>query len=875
MKIYTKTGDAGQTSLVGGKRVSKCCPRLESYGTVDELNSHIGLLITLCNDAKDQKFLLDTQGNLFVVGGYLATDNSEREVRANNIVTEEMVRDIEIQTDRLQTLVPPLRLFVLPGGTYAAAQAHICRTVCRRAERDILRLVESGAEVDAQVLAYMNRLSDYFFTLARKLNSDEKVEDIVWKRVVTMIAAVLCITGVAVGQTEHDSIRQTTLNPVVITGTNTYHKASDSPVAVKVITSKELQDAGATNLQDALTRLTTNITTHTSGMGTFVNFNGVSDDYILILENGKRVSGDDRWNRISLDNVKRIEVFSGAASALYGSDAIAGVINIITDDSRRGISASAATRMRSKGRMEQDVNVDVNTGIFSSYTSYNRREADNWQVSNLQAFTEKAADGSETEVLKLTGRPMSVGFGSHNISERMEWQFSDKWSAYIRGNYYDYQTQRPQAARYFSTPKKQSDGTYKYTSKQAYSYDLHHQSYSYGGGARWNPNSRTHIYLDVYGDNLRSLYDYWQTDDEEAYDEMRKRTRYFNETLRGIFRLNSWNKLSAGMELTQESLTSESDNISGEHTQTYNIFAQDEIDISSWLEAVAGVRYTYNNLFGSAVTPNAALFFHFGGLRLRASYSGGYRTPTLSQLYATDQAKTTSRYTLNNTSLNPEKNDFWQVNAEYANSWMSVSVGGFVNKIRDMINYRTMTDAEISSDNHLSALQAEGWTTIRQRDNIDRARLRGINTSLKFMFPFGLTIGGGYTMTDSRAETQTLNASTQTYEIKSTPVDKCVRNVGHVQASYDKTWKRYHLNVNVNGHMQGERYSSTYGYADGFSQWDLTTRHTITLPKFILEPGIGVENIFNSRDTSYWNSNFSTINPGRSVIVSLALRFRQ
>lgn len=92
-----------------------------------------------------------------------------------------------------------------------------------------------------------------------------------------------------------DSLHTVSLNPVVVTGTGTYHKADNSPVAVRVISAKELRDAQVTNLQDALSRLTSNITTHTNGMGTFVNFNGVSDDYILILENGKRVSGDDRW----------------------------------------------------------------------------------------------------------------------------------------------------------------------------------------------------------------------------------------------------------------------------------------------------------------------------------------------------------------------------------------------------------------------------------------------------------------------------------------------------------------------------------------------------------------------------------------------------
>lgn len=182
MKIYTKTGDRGQTSLVGGQRVSKCCDRLESYGTVDELNSHIGVLITYCKDERDAVFLTDVQAKLFVVGGYLATDNSTREVRQGNIVTPEMVAEVEQEIDRVQALLPPLRLFILPGGSRASAYAHVCRTVCRRAERCILRLVESGAEVDDNVTAYVNRLSDYLFVLARKLNVDNGVEDVVWRR---------------------------------------------------------------------------------------------------------------------------------------------------------------------------------------------------------------------------------------------------------------------------------------------------------------------------------------------------------------------------------------------------------------------------------------------------------------------------------------------------------------------------------------------------------------------------------------------------------------------------------------------------------------------------------------------------------------------
>lgn len=188
-KIYTKTGDEGMTSLVGGERVSKCSPRLESYGTVDELNSNIGVLITCMADngsqrddegAADNDFLCGVQRALFTVGGYLATDTTKRETSEATTVTPDMVASVEKEIDRLTAMLEPQRAFILPGGTIAASYAHVCRTVCRRAERDVLRLQESGAEVDTNVKKYLNRLSDYFFVLARKLNADAGIEDVKW-----------------------------------------------------------------------------------------------------------------------------------------------------------------------------------------------------------------------------------------------------------------------------------------------------------------------------------------------------------------------------------------------------------------------------------------------------------------------------------------------------------------------------------------------------------------------------------------------------------------------------------------------------------------------------------------------------------------------
>ncbi len=669
-------------------------------------------------------------------------------------------------------------------------------------------------------------------------------------------AAIACLSSSLFAQ--EDSLRPTELNPVVITGTGTYNTADNSPVSVKVISTKDIKNVQATSVQDALGKLTPNITIHTNGMGDFVNFNGVSDDYLLIMVDGKRVTGDDRWSRISMDNVKRIEVFSGAASALYGSDAIAGVINIITDETKNSGSATSRTKVMSHGRMNQNVNVDATKGKFSTYTSYNFRKSDNWQVNHYQEFTETDKDGNEQSVLKLNGRPMSQGFQSHNLSEKLEWRFNEHWKLYLTGDYYDYVTTRPQNAISFTqkktTDKSTGDIAYSYTPKQAYTYDLHHNSYSYGGGTRWTPNDSVEVTLNVNSDNFTSKYDYWQTDEKEAYDETRKETHNVNEILKGIFRLADWNKLSGGLEFVQESLKSESDNISHESTNTYNVFAQEELKIVKGFEAVAGVRYTYNTNFGNHVTPNVGLFYHVGGFRVRASYAGGYRTPSLSQLYATDQAKTSSRYTINNPSLKAEKNHFGTVNLEYGNEWMNIGVSGFINQIRDMINYRTLTEEEIAADAELTELSKE-WKTIRQRDNTDTALLRGVSPNVKFITKCGLTVGGGYTFTDGE-------------------VDKAVRHVGNVNVSYDKTWNKYHFNIALNGHIQGRRFSSTYGYADGYSQWDLNTRHVITMDKFTLEPGFGIENLFDKDDNSYWNSNYSTTNPGRSFYVSLALRFK-
>lgn len=183
MKVYTKGGDAGTTSLVGGKRIKKYGVRIEAYGTIDELNSSIGVLAA---DVRDQfqdwyDFLLVMQNKLFNIGCYLATDNPENEPKAPFGLCEADVEAIEQAIDKIDAKLPALNNFVLPGGCREAALADVCRTTARRCERRVVELSDE-VYIDGLVIRYLNRLSDFFFVFARFNNIEQQIPEIFWNK---------------------------------------------------------------------------------------------------------------------------------------------------------------------------------------------------------------------------------------------------------------------------------------------------------------------------------------------------------------------------------------------------------------------------------------------------------------------------------------------------------------------------------------------------------------------------------------------------------------------------------------------------------------------------------------------------------------------
>ena len=178
MKIYTKKGDSGKTSLIGGTRVPKHHLRIESYGTVDELNSYIGLIRDQDISAQDIEALLEIQDRLFTIGSHLATDPGKSKMVLPELL-ETDITFLENEIDRMDDLLEEMRSFVLPGGHTTVSYSHIARCVCRRAERIAVQLAEES-EVDEKIISYLNRLSDYLFTLSRKLTKDLNAKEIAW-----------------------------------------------------------------------------------------------------------------------------------------------------------------------------------------------------------------------------------------------------------------------------------------------------------------------------------------------------------------------------------------------------------------------------------------------------------------------------------------------------------------------------------------------------------------------------------------------------------------------------------------------------------------------------------------------------------------------
>ena len=654
------------------------------------------------------------------------------------------------------------------------------------------------------------------------------------------------------------------LNHVVVTGTGTHQRLKDSPAPVEVITARDIKRTGITDFQQAMSTLVPSLSFSGGGaMGNYMMMNGLSNKYILVLINGRKLIGDVSNNidlsRIDVSRIKRVEVLHGAGSSLYGSDAIAGVINIITDEPKDIMSVSSTTKFEEYGQFSQIVNVDLANEKFGSYTSYKHDQSHGWQQSPYK-YDKK---GEPAPTLTQT----TNAFHSNIIDQRFTFNPTNRLSFYANGGYYWKLTDRPEF-------QKDIDGGSKY--------DIHYESYKFGLGGKYKLNNKSTLSLDMIQDNFNQNYKY--TYDEKDYKigdySKTKRQKFYDVEAKGIFKFAKNNTTVFGLDYRSETLDRPSANVD-ESLYTMSAYGQHEIKFLDHFTAIGGLRYDYHETAKGRVTPKAALMYSVNNFNFRGTYSAGFRAPGLDELYYyLWKAGTSSTVTVGNKNLNPEKSNYFSLNAEYKTNRFSLSATGYLNYVDDMITDHTTPfadmpadvaaklKAKIKEDFHMTDDEIDGVKNYKEYLNLEKGQVRGFNVSAMAYLAYGVSVNANYAYASAQGKDKSGEWG---------PVSRSIRHSATVGANYLKHWEKYQLNVNLNTRFQSKRNQPghSYGDAPGYGVCNIFTRHTFTGIKFItLEPGIGINNIFNKVDDRPNGVNYGLLSPGRTVMASLRVQFK-
>ncbi|MBQ4381011.1 MAG: TonB-dependent receptor, partial [Bacteroidaceae bacterium] len=462
------------------------------------------------------------------------------------------------------------------------------------------------------------------------------------------------------------------LNPVVVTGSGHHQRLKSTATPVSVLSALEMQEQGITTLDGALTRMLPQVSMAPSSMGSFLRLDGLGNKYILILVNGQRLTGDisnnTDLNRINMSRVKRIEVLDGAASSLYGSDAIAGVINIITDQPTKNlIQGGSDTRVSGQGQLTENVLLDIYTKGFGSYTSYSHDRADSYQNNDLE-YTDK----TETKTQR-TLAPLFTGYRANVVGQKFTLSPNQHLALNAGIDYSHKITDRP------NTRTDITGGT---------DYEMRYQGLRWNAGGIYKFSNRNSLQADFVADYFRygKKYDVaTQTNAVGDYVQS-KRQRSLDGELKAILGLFDNSTTIFGADWRHDYLEATSGNID-KGAYTLAAYAQHEHKFLRDFTITAGLRFTHHETFKSHLTPKATLMYAPGNFRFRATYSAGFRAPGLDELYyhyfSVNRGK--AQISFGNRDLKPEKSHYFALNAEYHSSIFTVGVTGFINRINDMV----------------------------------------------------------------------------------------------------------------------------------------------------------------------------------------------
>ncbi len=623
------------------------------------------------------------------------------------------------------------------------------------------------------------------------------------------------------------------MGEVVVTGTATPHHLKNAPVQTELISKKLITEVAPSNFTDLMSTISPSFDFTPGSMGAFMQLNGLSNDYIVVLIDGKRVSGDiggnNDLNRINPENVERIEVVKGASSALYGSDAIAGVINVITKKSNKKFNLTDNTRVGGYGEFIQHNSLNLKFNRFTSSTSLDYKHTDGWQLSK---YTED--DG---ELVETDARAQDEST-DYTLSQKFTYAPTQNLNIYVQGAVYERDIEKPLSV-----------------SEYGYLYD----NLSYSAGAKYLLKKNAYVQADWNSDDFNYYYKYNQDVEDDGYltGDKDKQTEQIRDNLniRSGFGVGDWQYFTLGGEYINEELKTDRSEDETVAAYTNALYVQDELKPVKNLTVVAGLRYVNHKEFGNGFTPKIALLYKIKNFNLRGTYARGYKAPTLKELYyyyeKTMRGKT--YLFVGNHDLKPQTSNYYSASVEYYNSRIMSSITVYQNNVNDLIDTKSIDLTEEE--------EANGITTKKQYSNIAEARTKGVDFIFNVSLGAGFSVGGGYSYVDAQNLTDTVR------------LENVAQNYANIRAGYHHHWKKYSLSANLSGRIQDGKYYDD-GNSKGYNLWKLTTTHKfITSGAFDLGATAGIDNIFDYVDDSPYGSNYGTINPGRTYFAGINFDF--
>ena len=662
-----------------------------------------------------------------------------------------------------------------------------------------------------------------------------------------------------------DSVaRMYNLNPIVVTGSGHHQRLKSTATPVHVISSQEIREQGITTFDGALTRLMPQVSMAPNSMGSQLRLNGLGNKYILILINGQKLSGDISnnvdLNRINMSRVKRIEVLDGAASSLYGSDAIAGVINIITDQPTSSLcSFTNTTSVSGHGVLTESATLDIYKNGFGSYTSFTHDRADSYRNNDLEYIK-----GSDTETQPSIA-PLFTGYRANIVGQKFTYA-PNKHLALNAGLDYSYKiTDRP------NTDPNITGGT---------DYEMRYKGLRWSVGGIYKFTQQNSLQADFTVDRFRYGKEYdVATKDYAVGDYVQsKKQRMMEGQAKAILGLTKNSTTIFGADWRKDYLTASSGNID-EHVYSLAAYAQHEAKVrvgQGFATATIGLRLNNHETFGTRLTPKVTLMYAPGNFRLRATYSAGFRAPGLDELYyhyfSVNRGK--AQISFGNKDLKPEKSNYFALNAEYRNEVIAVSLTGYLNRINDMVVKENIPVDDATRQMlmkefpEMTQEQADKMVSYAHYQNSDKGDVKGVQINVSANVFRGFNLSANYAYTYARTKSGE----------EWTVLERSIRHAATVAADYHHSWGKYGLTVNLNGRLQSKTYyTGSYEDAPGFGLWNLNTTHTFDVARWLcLEPNIGVDNLFDRVDRRIDSSTrkYALYSPGRMLVVGLKLRLK-